>query len=105
MSNFTKSVSNFVKSVAVSNSTVLECATSIAPIASHFVNKFLASHSDGDQSDFETYVAAKVTGAYHAFFDHEDIISDAGFKEAVAYIIHEDCDALLEMYRDEDANV
>ena len=81
----------------------MECATSIAPIASHFVNKFLASHSDGDQSDFEAYVSAKVAGAYHAFVDNDDIISDESFKAAVSYIIHEACDALLEMYRDEDA--
>ena len=102
MSNFRKSVSNFVKSVAVSNDNVLECATAIAPIASHFVNKFLASHSDGDQSDFEAYVAAKVAGAYHAFFDpYDHIVSAEGFREAVAYIIHTDCDALLEQYREE----
>ena len=96
-------MSNFIESIAANNANVLECATSIAPIAAHFVNKFLASHSDGEQSDFESYVAAKVAGAYHAFFDHDDIISDEGFKEAVAYIIHEDCNALLEMYRDDEA--
>ena len=96
-------MSNFIKSVAAKNANVLECATSIAPIASHFVNKFLASYSDGDQSDFEAYVAAKVAGAYPAFFDHDDIISDESFKSAVAYVIHGDCDALLEMYRDDEA--
>ena len=69
-------MSNFIKSAAANNARILECATSIAPIAAHFVNKFLASHSDGDQSDFKAYVAAKVAGAYHAFFDHDDIISD-----------------------------
>ena len=96
-------MSNFIESIAANNTNILECATSIAPIAPHFVNKFLASHSDGDQSDFEAYVAAKVAGAYHAFFDHDDIISDDGFKAAVAYIIHGDCDALLEMYRDDES--
>lgn len=95
-------MSNFIKSAAAANNArVLECATSIAPIAAHFVNKFLASHSDVDQSDFKAYVAAKVAGAYHAFFDHDDIISDEGFKDAVAYIIHGDCDAILEQYREE----
>lgn len=96
-------MSNFIESIAANNANVSACAASIAPIAPHFVNKFLASHSDGDQSDFEAYVAAKVAGAYHAFFDHDDIISDDGFKAAVAYIIHGDCDALLEMYRDDEA--
>jgi hypothetical protein len=96
-------MSNFIKSIAANNANVLKCAASIAPIASHFVNKFLASHSDGDQSDFEAYVAAKVAGAYHAFFDHDDIISDDGFKEAVAYSSHADCDALLEQYREEES--
>lgn len=91
--------------IAANNANILECATSIAPIADHFVNKFLASHSDGEQSDFESYVAAKVAVAYHAFFDADDIIADKEFKDAVAYIIHEDCDALLEMYCNEDANV
>ena len=98
-------MSNFIESIAAHNARVLECATSVAPIAAHFVNKFLASYSDGDQSDFDTYVAAKVAGAHHYFFDHNDIISAEGFREAVAYIIHEDCDELLEIYRDEDANV
>ena len=96
-------MSNFIKSVAANNANVLECATAIAPISAHFVNKFLASHSDGEQSDFESYVAAKVAGAYQAFFDHEDIISAECFKEAVAYIIHADCDALLEQYREEES--
>lgn len=97
-------MSNFIKSVAANNVNVLECATAIAPIASHFVNKFLASCSDGDQSDFEAYVSAKVAGSYHSFFDpYEHIVSAEGFREAVAYIIHLDCDALLEMYREDDA--
>lgn len=87
---------------AASNNDVVNCAFSIYQVADHFVNRFLASHSDGDASDFEKYVAAKVEAKYHAFFDADDIITAKEFKEAVAYIIHEDCDALLEMYRDED---
>lgn len=96
-------MSNFIESIAASNANVLECATSIAPIASHFVNKFLASHSDGDQSDFEAYVAEKVSSRYFYFIDAEDDTTREDFEAAVAYIIHEDCDALLEEYRDDEA--
>lgn len=97
-------MSNLIKLIAANNSNVLECATSIAPIAAHFVNRFLASHSEGEQSDFESYVAAKVAGAYHSFFDpYENIVSAEGFKAAVAYIIHADCDALLEQYREDES--
>ena len=95
-------MSTFIESVAANNANVLECATSIAPIASHFVNKFLASHSDGDQSDFDAYVAAKVSARYFYFIDAEDDITREDFEAAVAYIIHESCDELLEIYRDED---
>ena len=88
-------------SIIMRDNNVAECAAAVCSIADNFVIRYLAQ-GYGSKEDFTAYVKTKVGAMYACYIDYNDVIEDADFKEAVAALVHIDCDDLLDQYLAED---
>ena len=93
-------MSNIASNIT-SNINIADCAAAVCAIPRDFVNRYLAQ-GYGSKEDFAAYVKTKVGAMYACYIDYNEDINDADFKEAVAALIHLDCDDLLDQYLAED---
>ena len=93
MSNITSNIT--------SNINVADCAAAVCVIPRDFVNRYLAQ-GYGSKDDFAAYVKTKVGKMYACYIDYNEDIDAADFKEAVATLVHLDCDDILDQCLAED---